>query len=127
VTAPQLKVLLGAVVAIGPGKATLLEAVDRTGSIAASAREMGMSYRRAWVLINTMNAAFREPLVATARGGSGGGGAHLTPTGRSVLRRYRAMERKALAALESDLDRFRADLKDDPDPCRAPDADSPFD
>jgi molybdate transport system regulatory protein len=111
---PQLRILLGAVVAIGPGKAALLEAIERSGSIAAAAREMGMSYRRAWVLIDAMNGAFTEPVVTTARGGSGGGGAALTESGRRVLARYRAMERKASRALAPDLARFREDLRDEP-------------
>jgi molybdate transport system regulatory protein len=78
--------------AIGPGKAALLEASGETGSIAAAGRRMGMSYRRAWVLAKTMNACFRDPLIKTAKGGIGGGGARLTVMGREVLTLYRAME-----------------------------------
>ena len=71
---PTLRILLGAAIALGPGKVALLEAVDRTGSISGAAREMGMSYRRAWKLIEAMNSDFKSPLVATNAGGSGGGG-----------------------------------------------------
>jgi molybdate transport system regulatory protein len=74
---------------------------------------MGMSYRRAWILIDTMNRCFREPLVATAAGGPGGGGARVTERGRDVLARYRAMEAKAARALADDLDSFRTLLVED--------------
>jgi molybdate transport system regulatory protein len=100
---PKIRVLIGAVVAIGPGRADLLEAVERTGSISAAARAMGMSYRRAWLLIDAMNAAFRRPLIETLTGGEGGGGARVTALGADVLRRYRAMERKAARSVASDL------------------------
>ncbi len=69
--APRLRVLLGEAIAIGPGKAQLLERIEATGSISAAARTMGMSYRRAWLLVDTMNQCFHEPLVETAAGGKG--------------------------------------------------------
>ncbi len=103
---PKIRILIGAVVAIGPGRADLLEAVSRSGSISAAARAMGMSYRRAWLLVEAMNSAFREPLVETLTGGEGGGGAHITDLGREVLRRYRAMERKAARSVQADLKQF---------------------
>lgn len=103
---PRLRVLLGAAVAIGPGKADLLDAIAESGSISAAAKNMGMSYRRAWLLVDTMNRCFDGPLVASARGGSGGGGARLTPLGEEVLARYRDMESKALACLDDDLTAF---------------------
>jgi molybdate transport system regulatory protein len=68
---------------IGPGKVKLLESIRDTGSISAAAREMGMSYKRAWLLLDSMNQAFTEPVVTAAPGGSGGGGATLTPFARS--------------------------------------------
>jgi molybdate transport system regulatory protein len=74
---------------IGPGKAKLLESIRDTGSISAAAREMGMSYKRAWLLLDSMNQAFTEAVVRAAPGGSGGGGATLTPFGAEVLKRYR--------------------------------------
>ena len=88
----RLRVLLGRKIAIGPGKAKLLRLIEETGSIAAAAREMGMSYRRAWTLVETMNGAFRQPVVEAATGGSGGGGARVTDFGREALDRYQAME-----------------------------------
>ncbi|HTT07817.1 MAG TPA: LysR family transcriptional regulator [Gammaproteobacteria bacterium] len=103
---PTLRVLLGAVIAIGPGKADLLEAIAATGSISAAAKRMGMSYRRAWMLVDTMNRCFSAPLVAAATGGRRGGGAQVTPEGLDVLRRYRAMETRAMVAIRPDLSRF---------------------
>lgn len=100
---PQLRVLLGSATAMGPGKAALVDAIERTGSISAAAREMKMSYRRAWDLVETMNRCFREALVETATGGKGGGGAQVTPFGREVVRRYRAMEGKAARSVAADM------------------------
>jgi molybdate transport system regulatory protein len=94
---------------MGPGKADLLDAIEVQGSITQAARCMGMSYRRAWLLVEAMNASFRAPLVETARGGRRGGGARLTALGRDALARYRAMEAKAAAELEADVAAF-ADL-----------------
>jgi molybdate transport system regulatory protein len=103
---PKIRILVGAVVAIGPGKADLLQAIGRRGSISAAAREMGMSYRRAWLLVEDMNKAFRRPVVDTLTGGDGGGGARLTELGEKVLRRYRAMEARAARAVAADLRGF---------------------
>lgn len=111
---PRLRILLGAVIAIGPGKADLLECIAATGSISAAARQMGMSYRRAWLLVDVMNRSFRTPLVATAKGGTSGGGAAVTPLGLEVLRRYRAMEARAARALAGDLGEFRALMRKRP-------------
>ena len=86
---------------LGPGKAALLAGIDRTGSISAAGREMGMSYKRAWSLVETMNAMFEAPLVDSARGGPGGGGATLTETGQRVLALYRRIEADASAAAPS--------------------------
>lgn len=77
---------------LGPGKAALLEGIARTGSISAAGRELGMSYKRAWMLVEALNAMFRAPLVESARGGPRGGGAALTDTGRQVLALYREIE-----------------------------------
>jgi molybdate transport system regulatory protein len=100
---PKIRILIGAVVAIGPGKADLLQAIGRTGSISAAAREMHMSYRRAWLLVEAMNSAFRRPLVEAETGGRGGGGARVTALGEQVLRRYRAMESRAARSVGGDL------------------------
>jgi molybdate transport system regulatory protein len=108
-SSPRLRILMGAAVALGPGKADLLDAVDHAGSISAAARTMGMSYRRAWILIEAMNRDFKEPLVETSAGGTGGGGAKVTAAGQEALRRYRAMEDKATAAVKKEMSEF-ADL-----------------
>ncbi len=109
---PRLRVLLGAAISIGPGKVDLLDAIARTGSISAAARDMGMSYRRAWTLVETMNASFRKPLVMSAVGGRGGGGAQVTATGREVLKRYRAMEEKAAKSVARELGAFARLMSD---------------
>jgi molybdate transport system regulatory protein len=88
---------------IGPGKAKLLESIRQTGSISAAAREMGMSYKRAWVLLDSMNQAFLEPVVTAAPGGAGGGGATLTPFGAEVLERYRSVHDRAAAMAADDM------------------------
>ena len=111
---PELRVLLGSPVAMGPGKAALLEAIAAHGSISGAARAMGMSYRRAWVLVDAMNRAFHRPLVRTATGGPRGGGAALTQTGRAALRRYRAMEAKAHASVAADMRGMRALMRGGP-------------
>ena len=87
-------------VVLGPGKADLLDAIARTGSIRAAAGELGMSYMRAWTLVKTMNAAFRAPLVEKERGGAEQGGAQLTASGKTVLQLYRRIEEKAAHAAE---------------------------
>jgi molybdate transport system regulatory protein len=89
--------------ALGPGKVRLLELVDGTGSISAAGRSMGMSYRRAWLLVDSVNRCFREPVVVTRLGGTKGGGAGLTPFGREVVRHYRAMEEEAQRALATHI------------------------
>lgn len=104
----KLRLLCADEIALGPGKADLLDAIARTGSISAAARELGMSYRRAWLLVDTMNRNFRAPLVAAGAGGSKGGGAALTETGERVLAAYRAMQDKAEKALRGDWKKLRA-------------------
>jgi molybdate transport system regulatory protein len=84
--------------AIGPGKIRLLELIDARGSISAAGREMDMSYRRAWLLIDSLNKTFREPLIASQVGGAKGGGAVLTPLGLAVVGHYRAIEAAASTA-----------------------------
>jgi molybdate transport system regulatory protein len=84
---------------MGPGKADLLDAIAETGSISAAARRMRMSYRRAWLLVQTMNECFAKPLVSAAKGGKAGGGAELTSTGAAVLAQYRQLAETAATAL----------------------------
>ena len=106
-----LRVLGARAAALGPGKAELIERIDQTGSISAAARAMGMSYRRAWQLVEALNADFRAPVISTAVGGQRGGGASVTAFGRRLAARFRTMEDKASAAVAADLRRFAADLK----------------
>jgi molybdate transport system regulatory protein len=89
--------------AMGPGKASLLEAIQAAGSISGAARELGMSYRRAWELADAMNQDFKEPLVTTTRGGAGRGGATVTALGLAVLAQFRDMEAAALLAAQAHL------------------------
>jgi molybdate transport system regulatory protein len=96
--------------AIGPGKIKLLELIDALGSISAAGRRMGMSYRRAWLLVDALNRCFREPLVASHAGGAHGGGAALTAAGCAVVRHYRAVEAAAHAAGAAHIEALRAAL-----------------
>lgn len=96
-----IRIRLGEGRVLGPGKAELLERIAATGSIAGAARAMGMSYKRAWSLIETLNAMFDAPLVQSARGGPGTGGAALTDRGKAVLAAYRAIEDAAAAQTEA--------------------------
>jgi molybdate transport system regulatory protein len=81
--------------AVGPGKIALLEAIQRTGTISGAARSLDMSFRRAWLLIDTMNAMFHEPVVKATVGGRSGGGAELTAVGHELVERFRAIEAAA--------------------------------
>jgi molybdate transport system regulatory protein len=91
----RLRLLKGANIVMGPGRADLLGHIQASGSIAAAGREMGMSYKRAWVLVEAMNSMFRMPLVEAVKGGAGGGGARLTEMGVVVLAAYRGLEESA--------------------------------
>ena len=108
----RLRILFGPDAMLGPGKAELMEHIRETGSISAAGRRMGMSYKRAWSLVEDLNGIFREPLVASARGGVGGGGAHLTEAGVAVLAAYRGVEAKAAAAGAEELAVMRGLLRD---------------
>jgi molybdate transport system regulatory protein len=110
----RIRILFGSAFAIGPGKADLLQAIEHTGSISAAARSMSMSYRRAWLLVDTMNQCFREPVVDTATGGKGGGGAQITVFGKQVLRSYRTMERGAAASIAKTMPDFSRFLRNKP-------------
>ncbi|MDD3799551.1 MAG: LysR family transcriptional regulator [Novosphingobium sp.] len=91
----KLQIMCGEEIAMGPGKADLLDAIAREGSISAAGRAMGMSYRRAWLLVDTMNRCWREPLVATMPGGTASSGARVTPFGHEVLHHYRMLQKQA--------------------------------
>ena len=100
---PSIRILFGAASSLGPGKIALLESISRMGSISGAAREMGMSYRRAWLLVEAMNSAFTQPVVSAVTGGKRGGGAAVTHFGLALLTRYREIEAKAAAAVAGDL------------------------
>ena len=104
----RLRVTRGVDIAVGPGKIDLLAAIDKTGSITSAAKELGMSYRRAWLLVDTMNRCFKSAVVAAEAGGRRGGGTALTPLGAEVVRRYRRIERAAAKAGAADIRAFLA-------------------
>lgn len=105
---PQLRISFKKSIAMGPGKADLLDAIDQSGSISAAARQLSMSYRRAWILVDTMNACFKAPVVETLTGGPRGGGARVTDFGRDIVKRYRAMEKKAATSVSREMAEFAA-------------------
>ena len=107
----RLKLPKGAV--FGPGKARLLECIQTEGSISAAGRAMGMSYKRAWSLVEEMNTAFTAPLVESSRGGVSGGGARVTEMGIKVLALYRAIEARTLASDEvAEIAALLSDMSD---------------
>jgi len=106
----RLRITQGKAIAIGPGKIDLLEAIEKSGSLTSAARAMGMSYRRAWMLVDTMNRCFRAPLVEASVGGTRGGGSTLSALGRDVVRRYRRIEAAAARAGKRDIDHLLAKL-----------------
>jgi molybdate transport system regulatory protein len=102
---PALKIRIahGTITAMGPGKADLLRAIESTGSISGAAKAMKMSYRRAWQLVDAMNACYRLPLVETAMGGTNGGGAKVTDFGFHILKCYEELVRKSELAAAAEL------------------------
>jgi molybdate transport system regulatory protein len=100
----RMRIILREGVALGPGKADLLAAIDQHGSIAAAGRSMDMSYQRAWSLVDELNRSFRSPLVAVSRGGADRGGATLTAVGQRVLAGYRSIERMAAEHCKPEID-----------------------
>ncbi len=114
----KVQLACGGEFGLGPGKADLLEAIAATGSISAAGRKLGYSYRRAWLLVDTMNRCWREPLVVTAHGGKRGGGAALSDLGRTVLDRYRALTAALVAAASGPAAALLLDLCPEPLPHR---------
>ena len=106
----RIRIGAGENIAIGQGKADLLEAIHHTGSISAAARNLGMSYRKAWLLMDEMNQCFRTPVVLASKGGPQGGGAEVTPMGLEALTRFREFQAKAFAAIAADVKIFRKRL-----------------
>ncbi|MCB2427255.1 winged helix-turn-helix domain-containing protein [Methylophaga pinxianii] len=107
----KIRLYLNDKVALGPGKADLLDAIVQHGSISAAGRAMGMSYKRAWDLVNTMNECFTQPVVITAKGGSHGGGAEVTELGKLILTQYRQAQYDAERAVEQQLHSLSEQLK----------------
>ena len=107
----RLRITRGDDIAVGPGKIDLLEAIATTGSISAAARALGMSYRRAWLLVDTMNRCFIKPVVEAEAGGRRGGGTRITATGAQALRRYRKIEKLAASAAAAELGALKRMLR----------------
>jgi molybdate transport system regulatory protein len=108
---PRLRLLRGREIALGPGKADLLEAIRDCGTLSSAARGLELSYMRAWTLVRTMNACFKAPLVVLARGGAERGRARLSPAGEQALALYRRMETAATQACARDAAALRRRLK----------------
>jgi len=108
----RIRLVFGTGAMLGPGKADLLQGIRDSGSIAAAGRAMGMSYKRAWMLVETMNGMFGAPLVESQRGGAGVGGAVLTETGMAVLALWRGLEAKAAEATAQEAAALRTMLGD---------------
>lgn len=109
---PRLRIGFGASLRLGPGKIDLIEAIAETGSITAAARSMGMSYRRAWVLVDETNRIFETPLVVASAGGQHGGGARVTEFGLDVVAAWRRIEAKTRAAIDAEFSPFADRLVD---------------
>lgn len=102
--------------AMGPGRATLLEAIDASGSISAASRTTGISYRKTWLMVDAMNRCFRDPLVETGVGGGRDRGARLTPAGRAALAAYRALEARIDAVADAHAGDLAAMIRETPLP-----------
>jgi molybdate transport system regulatory protein len=111
----RLRVMRGSAVIFGPGRADLLALIQAHGSIAAAGREMGMSYKRAWALVDSLNTWFASPLVEAAKGGAGGGGAKLTPLGLELLSAYRRLEQECAEVSAGPLAQMQAALAVSPE------------
>lgn len=111
----KAQLFCGSEIAMGPGKADLLEAIEREGSISAAGRALGMSYRRTWMLVDTMNRCWSEPLVEAVPGGGRDRGAHVTAFGKQVLQAYRELERRMVErAADSEFRRMASLLRTEP-------------
>ena len=112
----QARIMLDDEIAFGPGKADLLDAIEATGSISAAGKQLAMSYRRAWMLVDSMNRCFQQPLVETATGGSHGGGTRLTEAGLNVLKRYRQLQQDIQQLSDKHFPDFQPRLRKKPLP-----------
>jgi molybdate transport system regulatory protein len=109
--APRLRIVMREGLILGPGKVDLIEAIERSGSISAAARGMGMSYRRAWLLVDALNHMFSEPVVLAVSGGTRGGGAVVTEFGKGVAAAYRRIEERTRSAILEELAPFDRALR----------------
>ena len=107
----KIRIAIGKTIAMGPGKADLLDAIDETGSISAAAKQMKMSYRRAWELVDVMNKSFNQPLVISSPGGVNGGGAQLSDFGRTILQNYRNLVKKSSNAAQPELQQILSNIQ----------------
>jgi molybdate transport system regulatory protein len=103
-----MRIAVGEAIAVGPGKIALIEAVHDTKSITAAAKSLGMSYRRAWMLVDQLNASLKKPAVRSVVGGERGGGSELTEVGVELIRLYRRIEERAMKSCAADLERLMA-------------------
>ncbi|OZI21323.1 ModE family transcriptional regulator [Bordetella genomosp. 9] len=110
----RLRIRKGELLAIGPGKVALLEAIAEHGSISAAARSLGMSYRRAWLLIDELNRALAEPATESGPGGASGGGSTLTSVGARIIALYRGIETRAQDACKDQIRELTSLLSQDP-------------
>ena len=110
----QARLMLDEEIAFGPGKADLLDAIHATGSISAAGKQLGMSYRRAWLLVDSINRCFMRPLIETATGGSHGGGARVTDMGLDVLKRYRQLQEEVQQLSDIHFPAFKSLLRKKP-------------
>ena len=108
---PMIRLLLGNTTALGPGKINLINAIIRAGSISGAATIVGMSYRRAWNLVDSINQDFSPQIIITNSGGKGGGGALVSDVGLEIIKRYQRIEAKALASVSDDLEDFQCYLE----------------
>jgi molybdate transport system regulatory protein len=121
----KIRIPQGDLFAFGPGKAALLEAIERCHSIAAAGRGLGLSYTKTRRMLDELNRSFRQPLVESVRGGAHGGGARVTAAGLALLATFRAMERRAQEAVQEDLRTLEAELRMDAWPDAQPGGDGP--
>lgn len=110
----RLRIVLDTDIAIGPGRADILQGIKDTGSIAAAGRRMGMSYKRAWTLVEAINQSFAAPLVQASKGGRRGGNTRLTELGEKVLSAYRRMEALTDSAIEPEMKKLRRAMRASP-------------
>tara|TARA_A100001391_G_scaffold23304_4_gene12832 strand:- start:31405 stop:31770 length:366 start_codon:yes stop_codon:yes gene_type:complete len=115
----KLQLYCGEEIAMGPGKADLLEAIAQTGSISAAARAMELSYRRAWLMVDVMNRCFKEKLVDTTPGGGQKAGARVSDAGQRALVAYRALQDRVMGAVPTSEDVLQTMLRDRPAPPEA--------